>query len=181
MDNVTTVAPETTEVAATPLFMSRDQAIALLTEKGLEYTEQSGFLKVIAPGGRLYIAATKTVRRVDLSGFEVGLGTLTKVPHCGVFGQVKQQLKLGTSDSEALANLTAVIDHLMALPAPAPKVKAPKAPKAAKDEKKGWGAVPAAPAPETDDAKAARIALIKKVAQEKGMAVSSKSIATASE
>jgi len=172
-----------TTPAAVPLFMTRLEVEALLTARGLAFTEQSGFLKVIQPGGRLYIAATKTVRRVDISGFEV-TNSLGKVPHCGVFGAVKQQLKLGTDGAEALANLVAVLDILVALPAPAPKVKAPKAPKAAKGtkgEKKGWGAVPAAPAAETDEAKAARIARIKEYAEKNGMAISKKSIASAAE
>ena len=177
METTTTVE---TVPAALPLFMTRLEVEALLTERGLAFTEQSGFLKVIQPGGRLYIAATKTVRRVDISGFEV-TNSLGKVPHCGVFGAVKQQLKLGTDGAEALANLVAVLDILVALPAPAPKVKAPKAPKAAKGEKKGWGAVPAAPAPETDEAKAARIARIKEYAEKNGMAISKKSVASAAE
>lgn len=172
----------TAETTATPVakYMTRVQAEELLSAKGLTFTEQSGFLKVVAPGGRLYIAATKTVRRVDLSGFEVGLGRLTKVPHCGVFGQVKQQLELGETAEAALANLGEVIDHLLTLPAPVKpeKVKAPKAPKAAKGAKAQ--PVPAAPV-EDEAAKAARIALIKKVAAEKGMGISKNSIASAAE
>lgn len=169
----------TTPVAA-PLFMARTEVEATLAARNLAYTEQSGFLKVTCPGGRLYIAATKTVRRVDISDFDVP-ASLGKVPHCGVFGKVKQQLKLGTDGAEALANLNAVLDILVALPAPAPVVKAPKA-KAPKAAKGMSGPVPAPErAPETDEAKAKRIALIKQLAAEKGVGVSTKSIASAAE
>jgi hypothetical protein len=161
--------------------MSRLDVEALLRAKGLEFTEQSGFLKVVQPGGRLYIAATKTVRRVDISGFEVPQG-LGKVPHCGVFGAVKQQLRLGTDSLEALANLDKALDILMALPAPAPKepkVKAPKAPKTAKAETEGL--VPAPANLESDEAKVARIARIKEYAEKHGVSISKKSIASAAE
>lgn len=168
----------TTATVAAPVakFMTRPEAEAAVRAAGLSFTEQSGFLKVTAPGGRLYIAATKTVRRVDISGFEVS-PTLGKVPHCGVFGAVKQQLVLGETGAEALANLNAVLAILVALPAPAPKApkaKAPKAPKAAKATKE-----PAEP--ESDNARAARIALIKRVAAEKKAAISPASMATAAE
>ena len=157
--------------AAAP-FATREQYIDVLTQYELTHVEQSGFIKVQCPGGRLYIAATKTVRRVDLSGFEMDLKEqLTKVPHCGVFGAVKQQMVVGTGPEGDLERFDEVLNHLMSLPAPAPAVKAPKAKKVA-GEKKGWGAKPAAPAPESDEAKAARMALIRRVAAEKGVSVS---------
>lgn len=133
-----TVAPATATVAVkpAPIYMTRSEAEDLLESLGLPFIEQSGFIKVALPGARVYIAATKTIRRVDLSGFTHP--TLGKTPHCGEFGAVKQQLILGTSAQEALANLEEVLRYAAALPAPAPKVKAPKAKKVQ---------APAAPAP----------------------------------
>lgn len=161
------------------LFATKEQYLAVLADLGLSHTEQSGFIRVEgAKGRRLYIAATKTVRRVDLSGFEMDLKEeITKVPHCGVFGNVKQQMVVGTGPEGDLERVREVLAHMATLPAiekaPA-KPKAPKA-KAAKTE----GAVPAAPAVDSPEAIKARMELIKKVAAEKGVGVSSKTLALA--
>ena len=173
----TTAAVLTTPAPKASLFATKEQYVAILTGLGLPIVEQSGFIKVQCPGGRLYIAATKTVRRIDLSGFELPLPLqLTKVPHCGPFGKVTQQMEVGTGPAGDLERFEEILSTLQALPAPV-KVEKPKAPKMAKGEKKGWGATPKAPAAEGEEAKAARIALIKRVAAEKGLSVSSSSAA----
>lgn len=155
-----------------PTFMTKDQAIAILAEFGLSHIEQSGFLKVAAPGGRIYIAATKTTRRVDISGFEVD-PSLGKVPHCGPFGKVKQQLRLGASADEAMSNLRALLAVLVALPAPEPKVKAPKA-----AEPTTEGDVPEAPVVDTTAAdRLASIQKTKEIALRMGASLSPKLLA----
>lgn len=164
--------PTETAVPVAATFATREQYIAILDARGLAWKEQSGFLKVTAPGGKMYVAATKTVRRIDLGGFEMPLSEeLTKLPHCGVFGAIKQQMVVGTGPAGDLERFEEVLTHLLALPAPTPIVKAPKAKKVA-GEKKGWGAKAPAAEPESDTVRAARIALIRRVAMEKGMAVS---------
>lgn len=172
---------DTTTTPATPKFATRDQYELAIQNAGLSFTEQSGFLKVeAAKGRRVYVAATKTVRRIDLSGFELS-SSLAKVPHCGIFGQVKQQMRLDGTPEEQVARFVEVLAELVKLPA---VEKAPKPPKAkkVKGEKKGWGAKPvASPEVETDEARAKRIALIKEYAQKHGVAVSNKSIASASD
>jgi len=165
------------------LFFARGQYELILNEKGVPYTEQSGFLRVEgAKGNRLYVASTKTVRRIDISGFETDRD-LAKSPHTGPFGNVKQQMRLDGDEGEVLFRFAELVDRLLAQPAKQPAEKAPKAPKEkkAKGERKGWGATPKAPPPDDEAQKAARIALIKKVAAEKGMAISPKSIAQAAE
>ena len=92
------------------------------------------------------MAATKTVRRVDLS-FEMDLSQqLTKLPHCGQFGAIKQQMVVGTGAEGDLERFQEVLTHLVTLPAPAPSVKPVKAPKA-KKAKAVSQPVPTPPAP----------------------------------
>jgi len=165
-------------VEVAPKFATRDQYEAVIKELDLTFTEQSGFLKVeAAKGRRVYVAATKSVRRVDLSGWEA-TGSLA-VPHrLGKFGQVTQMMNLeGTPDEQIITfrNVLVAMKQLTAVE------KAPKAPKAKKEKgaKKTWG-TPQAPAPTTQTI-ADRLELIKKVAAEKGMSVSSKTLAQASE
>lgn len=162
------------------LYVEGSKFLAILTDLGVPHTVQSGFIRVEgAKGRRLYVAATKRVGRVDISGFEVDFGA--KVPHCGVFGNVRQQLDLSPELGEEgiLTNFRALVTHLLTL-APVEKVKVAPKPKAPKAKKaKAEGTVPAAPAPETTEAKAARMELIKKVAAEKGMKVSPKAMAQA--
>jgi hypothetical protein len=165
----------TTTIATKPtLFATREQYIALVEKAGADWAEQSGFIRVNSQSGaRLYVAATKTVRRVDLSGFTMPLAEeITKLPHCGKFGKVEQQMVVGSGAEGDLERFEEILTALLALPVPAKPEPKPKAPKKAKGEKKGWGAKPAAPAVEDLAAKAARLALIKRVAAEKGVQVS---------
>jgi len=160
------------------LYVEGSKFLAVLAELNIPHTVQSGFIRVEgAKGRRLYIAATKRVGRIDISGFEVDFGA--KVPHCGVFGAVKQQMDLSNelTESDILSNFRALVEHMMTLPAieKVAKVKAPKAPKAGRKAKPGT--VPSSPEP--TDALKGRMALIKKLAQERGVAVSSKTLAMA--
>ena len=163
------------------LYVENSKFVTVLDELNVPFTVQSGFLRVEGPKGRrLYVAATKKVGRVDISGFEVEFGA--KVPHCGVFGKVKQQMDLSPELTEEgiLENFRAIVTHMLQLQ-PVEKAPAkPKAPKAAKGTKVSM-AVPATPAVDSLEAKLARIELIKRVAAEKGVAVASSTLALASE
>jgi len=163
------------------LYIDGSKFLAVLADLAVPHTLQSGFIRVDGPKGRrMYIAATKRVGRIDLSGFEVDFGA--KVPHCGIFGNVRQQLDLDPVIGEEgiLSNFRTAVELMLSLE-PVVKVKAAAKPKAPKAKKAGTtGPVPAAPAaPETAEAKAKRMELIKRVAAAKGVGVSRKSIAQA--
>lgn len=127
----TTTSPETTPVVKPAAWMTLDQALAIVTQFGLEFKAQSGFVKVFGPkGNQVYIANTKTVRRIDISGFECD-PSVAQVPHTGPFGNVKQQVRLaGYSVQEQMSNLHVVLETMVHQPAKvkAPKAKAEKAP-----------------------------------------------------
>lgn len=162
------------------LYVENSKFLAVLQELNVPSTIQSGFIRVEgAKGRRLYVAATKKVGRVDISGFEVDFGA--KKPHCGEFGQVKQQMDLSPELGEEgiLSNFRSLVVHMLTLPA-VEKVKAtkkPKAPRAAK-VKLAPGEVPAPPV-ESPEAIRGRMELIKRVAAEKGLNVSAKTLALA--
>ena len=138
---------------------------ALIAASGLPMTGQKGFVKVSGPKGRqLYVAATKRVGRVDLSGFTVE-GAGFQAPHCGEFGNVKQQLRFDRPEAEILMDFAWLLEHLAALPPvekePAAKKAAPKTAAA-----RGWSQ----PVPPKKDRKE----LIEAVAKQKGVKVSPK-------
>lgn len=106
----------------------------IIVASGLPYSAQKGFVKVAGPTGRnVYVASTKRVGRVDISGFEVSYGVS---PHCGPFGNVKQQLDFSKPEDEILSDFTQLLADLKAQ-APAEK-KERKAPAKKADEPKGW-------------------------------------------
>lgn len=132
----------------------------LILASGLPHLAQKGFVKVMAAKGRaLYVAATKRVGRVDLSGFTVSEGV--REPHCGEFGNVRQQLDFSVTEAEILNNFAWLLVALAEQPA-AEKAER-KAPAPKEDEPAGWSAI---------ETKAARKALIERVAAEKGVPVS---------
>jgi hypothetical protein len=106
----------------------------LITASELPMTAQKGFIKVQGPkGNAVYVASTKRVGRVDISGFTVEYGV---APHCGPFGNVKQQLNFGQTEEAILEDFTRLLADLK-LQAPVEKpVRKPAAPKA--NEPKGW-------------------------------------------
>lgn len=161
------------------LYIDGSKFTTILSELGIATTTQSGFIRVDGPKGRrVYVAATKKVGRVDISGFTVEFGA--KTPHCGEFGNVKQQLDLDPALGEdgILTNFKALVEHMLTLPAVEKAPPKPKAPKAAKVEAV-VGEVPAAPAP--DAGIKDRLAAIKAYAESRGMAVSNKTLALAEE
>jgi len=151
------------------LMVAQSKFLAILDTLQVPYITQSGFIKVSAAKGRnMYIANTKTVGRIDLSGFEVDFGA--KVPHCGVFGNVRQQLDLDPvlGEEGILQNFTAALEVMHAL-APVEKVAKAKAAVAAKPE------FSTVTPEEIAQAALARRLLIAKTAEEMGVTVSSKS------
>lgn len=167
---------DTTAIVAPPApFANREDYIKSIEAAGLSYIKQSGFLKVeAATGRRLYVAATNSVRRVDVSGWEHGLGTLTRTPKDGPFGQVKQQMVVGTGAAEDIARFETLLAHMLTLPAieKEVKVKAPKAPKA-----KGGAAVVVAPAPKDPSKRLKEIENVKLFAAKRNTPVSAKLLA----
>jgi hypothetical protein len=108
------------------------ETIILASE--LPMTGQKGFVKVQGPTGRaVYVASTKRVGRVDISGFEVSYGV---TPHCGPFGNVKQQLDFSKPEDEILSDFTQLLADLKAQAPVEKKQRAASKPKA--DEPKGW-------------------------------------------
>lgn len=171
---------ENIETKPTPV--AREKFEQVLQHLGIEWLPQSGFHKVLGPKGyRIYVANTKTVARVDLSGFEVPFGT--RSPAQGVFGNVRQQLEMrGLGEEDILRNFAAVCEHMMGLTPAEPKAKKEakgKAPKAAGAEVKTDQVLPDDEA--SKEARAKRLELIKRVAAEKGAKVSEKTLAEATE
>lgn len=127
--------------------------LAAAEKHGYDVTAQKGFVKVAGPKGRcLYVASTKRVGRVDISGFEMeGAGYVS--PHCGPFGNVKQQLDMSLGEEAILENFTALLDHMATL-APVEKAeRKPATPKA--DAPKGWTSIDTSVAKESRKAKIA--------------------------
>jgi hypothetical protein len=108
---------------------------------GFSVTPQKGFVKVAGPRGRtLYVASTKRVGRVDLSGFTVPAeGGHVQTPHCGEFGNVKQQLRFDRPEPEVLEAFALLLTHMAAL-TPAEKTER-KSPAQKADEPVGWTAI----------------------------------------
>lgn len=107
---------------------------AIILASQLPYAEQRGFVKVQGPTGRaVYVASTKRVGRVDISGFEVPYGV---EPHCGVFGNVRQQLDFSKTEQEVLLAFEQLLADLKAQAPVEKKQRKPSAPKA--DAPKGW-------------------------------------------
>lgn len=131
------------EVAATPkakkTMVEAAKFEAILKDSGLSYSGQAGFVKVSGAAGRnVYVASTKRVGRVDLSGFTVPDvdGLVDLGPES--FGKVEQQVDFseGRTEEQILATFSRVLEVLKTLPAvektSTRKAKEPKA------EAKGW-------------------------------------------
>lgn len=121
---------------------------------GLPMHPQSGFIKVAGAKGRnVYVARTKAVGRVDLSGFEMPAGTPGIVDLGGEgFGAVKQQVDFTLTEQEVLGTIARVLEYMASLPA-REIARKPGAPK--KASAKGWS--PAVAKPElTQEQKAER-------------------------
>lgn len=115
---------------------------AIIAKHGLTMTLQKGFVKVDGPTGRrVYVAATKRVGRVDISGFKMLAPDGSDLPgfvppHMGEAGNVKQQLDCSLGEADILANFELLLTHMESL-APAEKAER-KAAAPKEDDAKGW-------------------------------------------
>jgi hypothetical protein len=158
--------------------------VALISAGFTEFIAQKGFVKVpLGPKGRtLYIAKTKEVGRVDISGFEVDLAEYKHVRSLGgeSFGNVKQQVNFDKEDSRTpeaiIATIVAVAEKGKSLgDAPVKAKSNSSSPDSSQPEPAGWM---------NDDEKtkaiadrAARLALIQHVAEQHVVPVSDKTLA----
>ncbi len=113
-------------------YVASQKLLELLEAAGFTHIAQSGFLKVEpVKGRRIYVANTKRVGRVDISGFEVD-PSIGKTPEGGPFGAVKQQLRFDGTEDDVLTRFANLLTELSKQEPVAPKPSAPKAKKAAK-------------------------------------------------
>lgn len=89
----------------------------ILKEMGVPYTEQTGFIRVEGPKGRrIYVARTKGVRRVDISGFNLEAGAVALDKDEAPTGRVKQQLDFTQDEAHILSTFRKAVKHMMSLP-----------------------------------------------------------------
>lgn len=159
-------------------YVAQDKVETIIAKHpGLTVTTQAGFVKLSAAAGRnLYVARTKGVGRIDVSGFlfeDPGVRTLGEGER---FGKVHQQFDFTRTEDEILASLDACLGHMLTLPA-AEKVKRESpmaAPGGARQKRPSptEGMTDVEAAAHRKAARAARKELILKVAKEKGAPVS---------
>lgn len=137
---------------------------------------QAGFIKVPGERGRaIYIAKTKRVGRIDVSGFVSPTKGLVNLGD-SKFGAVEQQLNVGLPEEEIMENLENLLDHMLTLEARV-TVKETKKAKEASDQAVGWSFQPTQTEEQKAAAKKARKDLIDRVAAEKGVTVSAAEVA----
>lgn len=90
----------------------------IMVASGLPYAEQKGWIKISGAKGRnVYVAKTKTVGRVDISGFVSPTeGTRMLDPESEAHGSVAQGLDFSLSQDEILIAFTDLLTHLATLP-----------------------------------------------------------------
>lgn len=88
---------------------------AIIQELGISVQVQKGFVKCKGAKGRnVYVPLTKTVGRVDISGFVYDIpGALTLDPPVGA---VYQQLDFSLPEEDILEAFKAVLEHMKTLP-----------------------------------------------------------------
>jgi hypothetical protein len=149
-------------------YVAVEKFLQLASDLGMQSEEQKGFWKIHGPKGRqVYVARTKNVGRVDISGFEVREVLPGSVNYLGgeKFGAVQEQLNMDPSRTEEaiLEDFAKILAHMASLE---PVVKEKKGKKAASS---------AEPELSEEDKKAARqrrARLLQEVAQSKGVALS---------
>ena len=99
-------------------YVARERFEAIASKLGLPCLEQAGFVKVSGAKGRnMYVARTKRVGRVDLSGFvPEGIEGVTVLPEGERFGAVHAQLDFSRTEKEILATYAACLKHMKKLP-----------------------------------------------------------------
>jgi hypothetical protein len=146
-------------------YIAREQFEALIAESGLPTSEKKGWTRVDGQSGRrLYVPKTKRVGRVDAVGLSSdGLTALGEES----FGAVTHQLDMSGSEADILAAFALALEGLRTLAAVERPAKEPAAPKAARKAKGTEQGIEAAPT-----SREGRIELIRKVAEQHGVAVS---------
>src|ERR1700690_2068419 len=122
---------------ATINYVPAEKIEELLANSGAKYEALAGFVKVYGPlGHNLYIAKTKKVGRIDVSGWIPKCGGITVLDEDLAFGNVGAQVDFSRTEEEVLNTLAELIDEMLALPA---KEKiSRKSPKAKEGAAKGW-------------------------------------------
>src|SRR5262249_43252561 len=86
---------------------------ALIVESELANKPQSAFMKVSGAKGRnVYVPLTKTVGRVDISGFTVEMEGVRTLDEDEKFGAVLQQIDFSRTEEEILSTFSELLAHL---------------------------------------------------------------------
>lgn len=103
-----------------------ERILGLVRESGLRTREQAGFIKVAgAARGAIYVARTRRISRIDVSGFEVPPregGPPWAVVDLGgeSFGAVRQRVDFSRTDEEVIETVSHILSLLRDMPAPDP-------------------------------------------------------------
>jgi hypothetical protein len=135
----------------------------IIADVGCPATTMAGFIKCRgAKGLNVYVARSAKVARVDISGFKIQDERVLTLGEGSRFGAVTQQLDFTRTKEEILDTFRRALITMATLP--------PREEKRQNVKKQ----IAKADIEARKLAKAARLVLIKKVAQEKGVAISSK-------
>lgn len=181
------------------MYVARDKFEEIIKGQGATFTEQSGFLKVSGASGRhIYVAKSANVGRVDLSGFELPIDHPGVKPLKGESrGPVTQEIMFDDrAPDEILATFSEALALMLTLPARAKeKARQPGTPRpqkikattitttpvamvlaGSKVETQPTMNIPSDPNEMTVPQKRARLELIRKIAAERNMGVSSRAL-----
>ena len=105
--------------------VNAEDLTAIVSESSATCFRQRGFTKVSGASGRnIYIANTKRVARVDISGFNYEGPGVINLNENEWIGNVHQQLDFSLEKEAILANFKSIIDYMLTLPAVEKVVKA---------------------------------------------------------
>lgn len=162
-------------------YIEQNKFEMIAKEMGFQPLEQAACLKISGPeGNNVYVAKTKDVGRIDISGFKVpiewGVINLTEYQRIGA---VEQQIDFSDtrSEEEILLTFRKILELLPTLPAVKRTRRRSAMPGAIQ---KIEAKQPEKSASELAEEKAKRLALIQRVAQEKGAEISSETVAALS-
>lgn len=146
----------------------------IVRDSGLDFEPQKAFLKVKGPAGHaVYVALTKRVGRVDISGWIPELPGVRVLDEDEAFGNVKAQLDFALPEDEVLVAFEEVLAAMKEL-APKAKPERKRPAKRSEDGATGWSTA-------TLGDRAKRLELIRQVAAEKSVAVSPETLALAAD
>lgn len=104
-------------------YIDFDKFGQIIRVSGLDHQEQAGFVKVSGERGRnVYVARTKRVGRVDVSGFKAEFPGVTDLGDMS-FGKVEQQLDFNLPEDDILRNFRRLLGVLKAMPAAEPTAR----------------------------------------------------------